>query len=129
MRVFPVLALATAMAGAGAALAQDASQPLPDPTHIPFTLPDNIPWTGDPARGEQQYKIFGDSSKPGPYAFLLQWLPNHFSKPHFHTHVRCITVLSGHWWVSSSNVYDVNKTYPLPPGTVACDNPNTVHWD
>ena len=65
----------------------------------------------------------------GWYDILLKWYPNHFSKPHFHPNVRYITVLSGHWWVCSSNVYDPSKTYPLGPGTIARDEANTVHWD
>jgi len=130
MRVFTKSLQSAAFLCLGtAALAQDAGAPLPDPTHIPFTLPDNISWEGDAARGEQQYKVFGDPTKPGWYEILLKWYPNHFSKPHFHPNVRYITVLSGHSWVSSNNVYDPSKTYPLGPGTIARDEANTVHWD
>ena len=101
----------------------------PDPTHIPFVLPDNIPWEGDAARGEQQYKVFGDTSKPGWYQVLIKFYPGHYSRPHYHPNMRYITVLSGRWWVSSSTVYDPTKTYPLPAGTHARDLPGTVHWD
>jgi hypothetical protein len=55
---------------ASTALAQDSNAPLPDQSHIPLTVPDNIPWEGDAARGEQQYKIFGDPAKPGWYPFF-----------------------------------------------------------
>lgn len=126
---YKMLACLAILATGSAALAQDAAGPAPDPTHIPFTLPQDIKWEGDPARGEQQFKIFGDPSKAGPYAILLKWFPGHFSRPHFHTKTRYVTVLSGRWWVSSSNVYDPSKTYPLPPGSMATDLPNTVHWD
>ena len=47
------------------ASAQDQSYPLPDPSHIPFVVPDNIQWEGSAARGQQQFKIFGDPAKPG----------------------------------------------------------------
>ena len=104
-------------------------RPCQIPAIFPFTLPHNIPWKGDVARGEQQYKVFGDPTKPGWHEILLKRYPNHFSKPHFHPNVRYITVLSGHWWVSSSNVYDPSKTYPLGPGTIARDEANTVPWD
>ncbi len=114
---------------ASAALAQDANYPVPDPANIPFAVPDQIQWEGDAARGEQQYKIFGDPRKPGWYGILLKWYAGYYSKPHLHPIVRYVTVISGHWWVSSSNVYDLGKTYPLPPGTVARDEANTVHWD
>jgi hypothetical protein len=57
--------LAVGTAAFVAASAQDQNYPFPDPTHIPFTVPDNIQWEGSPSRGEQQYKIFGDPAKPG----------------------------------------------------------------
>ena len=100
----------------------------PDPTHIPFILPDNIPWTGQVGK-EQQYNVMGDPRKPGPYIMLLKWWPGSYSKPHFHGKPRYITVISGTWWVSSSNHYDPTKTYPLHAGTVVQDIVNTAHWD
>ena len=38
-------------------------------------------------------------------------------------------MISGTWWVSTSNVYDEKTTYPVHAGTVAIDVANTVHWD
>lgn len=102
---------------------------LPNPSHIPFMLPSHIKWRGSAARGVQEYTIFGNPRKPGWYAILLKWYPGHYSRPHFHPHARYITVLSGVWWVSSSNTYDPSKTYPLPAGTIAEDVARTVHWD
>jgi hypothetical protein len=60
---------------------------------------------------------------------LLKWWPGNFSKPHFHTQPRFVVVVSGTWWVSSSNHYDPAKTYPLPAGSVVTDVLNAVHWD
>lgn len=100
----------------------------PDATHIPFILPDNIPWEGKSGR-EQHYNVMGDPSKPGPYIQILKWWPGNFSKPHYHTKQRYIAVLSGTWWVSSSTHYDPDKTYPLPAGSLVQDVANTVHWD
>lgn len=51
------------------------------------------------------------------------------SRQHFHDQERYAYVISGTWWVSSSNVYDPSKTYPVHAGTVAIDRANTVHWD
>lgn len=101
---------------------------LPDPSHTPFILPENIPWTGAPGK-EQQYNVWGDPRKPGPYLMLLKWWPGNFSKPHFHTQPRFVVVVSGTWWVSTSNHYDPAKTYPLPAGSVVTDVLNAVHWD
>ena len=100
----------------------------PDPTHIPFMLPENIPWTGEAGK-EQQYLVWGDTRKPGPYMLLLKWWPGNYSKPHFHDKPRYIMVMSGTWWVSSSNHYDPTKTYPLHAGSIVSDIENTVHWD
>ena len=38
-------------------------------------------------------------------------------------------MISGTWWVSTSNVYDEKTTYPVRAGTVAIDVKDTVHWD
>ncbi|OYU69976.1 MAG: hypothetical protein CFE28_08170 [Alphaproteobacteria bacterium PA2] len=123
------LAAISTTAACTLAFAQPAAQPeKPDPTHIPFILPADIPWTGTVGR-QQQFKIFGDPAKPGPYVLLMKWYPGAFSRPHYHEKTRYITVISGTWWVSSSNRYDPSKTYPLPAGTVVRDEPMTVHWD
>jgi quercetin dioxygenase-like cupin family protein len=132
-----LLGAAVVIAGS-AAMAQDSQAPKPDPTHIPFTVPKDIPWQGKattcPAEkpcqwDDQTYTLFGDPSKPGIYGQLVRWNPGHFSTPHFHDKVRYITVISGTWWVSSSTKWDPNKTYPLHAGTIAQDAANTVHWD
>jgi quercetin dioxygenase-like cupin family protein len=108
--------------------------PPPDPTHIPFfptplTLPSNIPWKGDPARGEQGYSLIAGSGKTGLYAGLTKWLPGHHSHPHFHNQTRYIYVVSGTWWVSSSNKEDISTMYPMHAGSFVTDVANTVHWD
>lgn len=101
---------------------------LPDPAHIPFILPQNIHWEGQAGR-EQHYNVMGDPRKPGPYIQILKWWPGNFSKPHYHEKPRYVTVLSGTWWVSSSNHFDPNSTYPIPAGSLVQDIVNTVHWD
>lgn len=100
----------------------------PDPTHIPFFRPDQIPWTGEYGK-EQQYNLYGDPRKPGPYAMLLKWFPGNYSSPHYHPNARYAVVISGTWWASSSNKQDLKKTYPIPPGSVVTDVIGTVHWD
>ncbi len=113
------------VAGFGAvASAQPAP---PDPTHIPFTLPKDIPWV--PNANGATAMLYGDPSKPGPYAILMRWDPGHFSKPHFHSTDRHALVISGTWWVASGNVQDIDKLYPVPAGSIATDLANTVHYD
>jgi hypothetical protein len=106
----------------------DPEGPVPDPSHIPLTLPKDMKCTGT-AGAQQACILFGDPKKPGPYGLLYTWYPGHFSKPHFHDQDRYSYVISGTWWVSTSNVYDERTTYPIHAGTVAEDVKNTVHWD
>ncbi len=106
----------------------DPLGPVPNPSHVPVILNKDIPCTG--AVGKQQTcKLYGDPSKPGPYTVMYKWYPGNFSKPHFHDKERWAYVISGTWWVSTSNVYDERTTYPVHAGTVAIDTANTVHWD
>jgi quercetin dioxygenase-like cupin family protein len=73
--------------------------------------------------------LFGDPNKPGLYGVVYKWYPGNFSQPHFHDQERYAYVISGTWWVSTTNVYDEKTTYPVRAGTVAIDKANTVHWD
>jgi quercetin dioxygenase-like cupin family protein len=129
-----LLALAIVSVVAGTAWAQekarvdDPAGPVPDATHVPFTLPKDIKWTGQEGR-QQTATLFGDPTKPGLYGVVIKWYPGNFSQPHFHDQDRYIYVISGTWWVSSSNTYDEKTTYPMRAGTVVQDVKNTVHWD
>jgi hypothetical protein len=133
---------ATVAAGLGAAgfaaLAQsdpkvgttihDPLGPVPDPTHVPVVLPKDVKCTGSVGK-QQTCTLFGDPSKPGLYGVIYKWYPGNFSKPHFHDQDRFAYVISGTWWVSTSNIYDERTTYPVHAGTVSIDVKNTVHWD
>jgi quercetin dioxygenase-like cupin family protein len=115
-------------AQSGKATINDPAGPPPDPAHIPTVLPSDIKWTGQEGR-MQQAVLFGDPNKPGLYGLIIKWYPGNFSQPHFHDQERYAYVISGTWWVSTSNVYDEKTTYPVHAGTVAIDKANTVHWD
>ena len=120
-------ALAASLAvTASAAMAAD-NYPVPDPNNITFTLPKDIPWKM--GKGEDQAVIFGDPGKAGLYGLLIRWHPGNFSRPHFHNSDRYAYVLSGTWWVSSSDTYDPEKAYPMAAGTVVTDLANKVHFD
>jgi quercetin dioxygenase-like cupin family protein len=101
----------------------------PDPKNIPFVLPKDIKWKVDTAFGEDEAPLFGDVTKPGLYGMLIRWKPGQFSTPHFHSTDRYIYVVSGTWWVSSSDHYDPKTTYPLPAGSFATDMKEKIHWD
>jgi hypothetical protein len=110
------------------ATVSDPPGPIPDPSHVPIVLPKDIKCIG--TEGAQQTCIlFGEPSKAGLYGVIYKWWPGHFSKPHFHDQDRYAYVISGTWWVSTSNVYDERTTYPVHAGTVSIDVKNTVHWD
>lgn len=133
-----VFAAAAASSAAGIAIAQsdptvgttvsDPPGPVPDPNHVPVVLPGDIKCSGT-VGVRQTCTLFGDPDKAGLYGVIYKWWPGHFSKPHFHDQDRYAYVISGTWWVSTSNVYDERTTYPVHAGTVAIDVKNTVHWD
>lgn len=110
-----------------ATIAFAADAPKPDPSHIVFTPPKDVKWKV--GEGSDQAVIFGDPDKPGLYGILIRWKPGHFSRPHFHNGDRYAYVISGTWWVSSSDSYDLSNTYPMPAGSVVTDLANTVHYD
>jgi hypothetical protein len=135
-------AVATGSAGLGVmALAQtpsdtnakvitihDPAGPKPNPARVGVILPKDIKCSGKVGVQQTCY-LYGDPSKPGPYTVMYKWYPGHFSKPHFHNGERWAYVVSGTWWVSSSNVQDISTTYPVHAGTVAIDRKNGIHWD
>jgi hypothetical protein len=117
---------ACVLTAASVAVAAD-NYSVPDPSHIVFTAPKDIKWKM--GTGSDQAVIFGDPDKPGLYGILIRWHPGQFSRPHFHNTDRYAYVISGTWWVSSSDTYDLSKTYPMPAGSVVTDLANTVHFD
>ena len=142
MRFTRVMILSVAIAAgvgaavlAGVAHAQGAKAtindpvgPPPDPTHIPTVLPKDIKWTGQEGR-QQTGRCSAIPPSRDSMASSIKWYPGNFSQPHFHDQERYAYVISGTWWVSTSNVYDEKTTYPVHAGTVAIDTANTVHWD
>ena len=87
----------------------------PDPARATFLLPRDLKWKTE-SLGQLQAPLFGDPSRPGPYGVLIKWLPGRMSRPHFHTTDRWAYVVSGTWWVSTSDHYDPRTTWPLPAG-------------
>ena len=126
MRLSGFVMAACVLTAASAAVAAD-NYSVPDPSHIVFTAPKDVKWKM--GTGSDQAVIFGDPDKPGLYGILIRWHPGQFSRPHFHNTDRYAYVISGTWWVSSSDTYDLSKTYPMPAGSVVTDLANTVHFD
>ena len=126
MRLSSFAIAACVLTAASVAVAAD-NYSVPDPSHIVFTAPKDIKWKM--GTGSDQAVIFGDPDKPGLYGILIRWHPGQFSRPHFHNTDRYAYVISGTWWVSSSDTFDTSKAYPMPAGSVVTDLANTVHFD
>src|SRR5882672_10646562 len=90
------LLLACALACAFAARAAE-----PDPKVLGYTLPENIQWKDNAARTNQTAILYGDPTKPGPYAVLIKWKAGNMSRPHYHEHDRFFFVVAGTWWVGT----------------------------
>ena len=123
-----VIAWTVAHSTAPGVTVRDPPGPVPDSSHVPIVLPTGIKCSGTEGV-RQTCNLFGDPDKAGMYGVIYKWWPGHFSQPHFHDQERYAYVISGTWWVSSSNVYDERTTYPVHAGSVAIDVKNTVHWD
>ena len=120
----------TVLLGAVAAvLACGVANATPDPAVLAYKLPDQIAWQGDPVKGPQTYVLWGDPTKPGPYAMLVRWPPHQMSRPHTHPNARYITVLSGVWWVGTGQAYAPETTTPMPAGSVVTHYARQFHYD
>jgi hypothetical protein len=100
----------------------------PDPKVLAYTLPDKIPWKGNPG-GAQQAVLAGDPSKEGLYVVLTKWTAHHMSHPHFHPNDRYIYVISGTWWVGTGSKYDPDSTTPIPAGSFVTHYGKEIHYD
>jgi hypothetical protein len=100
-----------------------------DPKVVGFKLPDQIKWTENTRSGNRTAVLQGDPTKPGPYAMLLQWLPGHMSRPHFHPNDRHFIVVSGTWWVGSGPKFDPEATVGMPAGSSVQHFAKGVHYD
>lgn len=100
----------------------------PDPDTMRVILPEKIQWQGDPATGDVHFPLFGDPKKSGMYGFLAKISPGHFSEAHSFSNARYITVISGTWWISSSNNHDISRTFPVPAGSTVMDMPGKPRW-
>jgi hypothetical protein len=100
-----------------------------DPKILTYTLPENIRWVADPGGGAERLTLFGDPSKPGPYAQFVKWKAGNMSRPHFHETDRHIVVISGTWWVGTGATFSPDTTVPLPAGTYVVHAARGVHYD
>ena len=123
---FTLPLLAAAALFSGSAAAQPA---MPDPAHLQFRLPRDIQWR--PASGgiAETANLFGGAGTPGPYATAVHYFPGKFSEAHTHNHDRHIYVVSGTWWVGTSDKVDPDKAMPIPAGSYVKHVAGKIHWD
>ncbi len=126
MRIVRIGALAAALALSSLTPAARAA---PDPAALASIAPDKIAWVGDAKTGPLTYTLWGDPTKPGPYAILVRWPPHQMSRPHTHPNDRHITVIGGTWWVGTGPTYSPETTTPLPAGTVVTHFAKQLHYD
>ena len=60
---------------------------------------------------------------------LIKWPKGHFSAAHFHSTDRFAYIISGTWWVGTTDTVDPDKAYPMPAGSFVTNLANKVHWD
>ncbi|MDB6061409.1 MAG: hypothetical protein JWM78_1512 [Verrucomicrobiaceae bacterium] len=96
---------------------------------VEFKAPKDIPWVRNAEGTSERAVLFGDPDKPGPYVIRIKWLPNNFSRPHFHNSDRFFTVISGTWWVGTSDKFDPENTVPMRAGTYVIHKAGQVHFD
>ena len=102
----------------------------PDPAVLSFKAPADLKWNESPAYPGLKFAIlYGDPSKPGPYAVRNRFSPGSFSRPHFHPNDRYILVLSGTWWVGTGEKFDPESTTEMPTGSFVVHYGNKVHYD
>ncbi|HXA38439.1 MAG TPA: cupin domain-containing protein [Phenylobacterium sp.] len=123
MKMALTAALACAVALAAPARAE------PDPKALAYKLPDQIAWQGDPVKGPLTYALWGDPTKPGPYAILVKWPPHQMSRPHTHPNDRHVYVISGTWWVGTGQTFAPETTTPIPAGSVVTHFAHQFHYD
>lgn len=111
------------------AAAQAAPAAAPDPAALAYTLPDKIDWQGDPKTGPMTHALWGDPTKPGPYAILVRWPPHQMSRPHTHPHDRHVLVVSGVWWVGTGPTFSPETTTPIPAGSEVTHFAGQLHYD
>jgi hypothetical protein len=118
------LSALAAMIAVGASRAADL-----DPKAVTYIPVDKIQWKENAAGTNANAILYGDLSKPGPYAYFVKWKAGNMSRPHFHPNDRFIAVLSGTWWVGSGTKFDPDATVPMPAGTYVVHYGKGIHYD
>lgn len=119
----PVL-FALALAGTATADAADK------PAHVILNISE-ISWTAGPgslAAGSEMAVLYGDPSKPGPFAMRLK-LPDGFKiAPHTHPRPEIVTVISGTFHLGMGKTADGANQRALNAGDFFAFDPGMAHY-
>lgn len=113
-----------ALAAACATVAAD------DAHHVTIT-PDQIKWAAAPPSlppGAQSAVLYGDLSKPDPFAFRLKFLKDYHFPPHTHPKPEIVTVLSGTFHIGVGKAADKSKAKAMPAGSFFVMAPGMEHF-
>jgi quercetin dioxygenase-like cupin family protein len=118
-----VLILATATPASAQTAAQHPSD------HIVVT-PGDIRWAAAPPvlPRAQAAVLYGDPTKPGPFAMRLRLPANYSIPPHTHPMAEVVTVISGTFRLGSGNTADKDKVQALPAGSFFAFPPGSAHY-
>jgi quercetin dioxygenase-like cupin family protein len=100
-----------------------------DPKVVSYTLPDGLEWRDNASGTNQTVTLYGDPTRPEPYAMLIRWKAGNMSRPHSHPNDRIFLVLSGTWWVGTDSKFDPDATVPMPAGSYVVHHAKGVHFD
>ena len=100
------------------------------PRGFAVITPAEIHWQDIPGGlGAQKAVIAGDPDGPGPYIVRVRFPPHVMDLPHFHPHIRYVTVLKGPWYAGTGTEFDPARAVPLETGSVMVHPAGAPHWD
>jgi len=102
----------------------------PDPSVMSYKQPADLKWTDSKEYpGLKTAILYGDPTKPGPYAVRNRFPPGVMSRPHSHSSDRFVVVVSGTWWMGTGEKFDPASTKAAPTGSTAVHFAGKVHYD
>lgn len=91
---------------------------------------DALDWQTSPSFPGIEFAILeGHPDEEGLYVIRARFSPGRFSKPHYHSTDRLVTVISGTWYAGTDASFDKDKTIPLGPGDFMKHPAGAVHYD
>ena len=73
--------------------------------------------------------MFGDASEPGMYVTRIRFAAGRFTRPHYHTQDRWVTVIKGTWWTGEGDVFDEDSMIPIREGGLMYHPAGFRHYD